>query len=48
MNLFYILLSIVVVIGVVMMGMFYYLLKTLEEVELHNMEWNEFDEEAIS
>tara|TARA_B100001939_G_scaffold334434_1_gene335396 strand:+ start:421 stop:567 length:147 start_codon:yes stop_codon:yes gene_type:complete len=48
MNLFYILLSIVVVIGVVMMGMFYYLLKTLEEVEVHNLEWNEFDEEAIS
>ena len=48
MTLFNILLSIVVVIGVVMMGMFYYLLKTLEEVEIHNMEWNEFDEEAIS
>ena len=48
MTLFNILLSVVVVIGVVMMGMFYYLLKTLEEVEIHNMEWNEFDEEAIS
>ena len=48
MTLFNILLSVVFVIGVVMMGMFYYLLKTLEEVEVHNMEWNEFDEEAIS
>ena len=48
MTLFNILLSIVFVIGVVMMGMFYYLLKTLEEVEVHNLEWNEFDEEAIS
>tara|TARA_R100000005_G_C4987305_1_gene195333 strand:- start:583 stop:729 length:147 start_codon:yes stop_codon:yes gene_type:complete len=48
MTLFNILLSVVFVIGVVMMGMFYYLLKTLEEVEIHNMEWNEFDEEAIS
>ena len=48
MTLFNILLSVVFVIGIVMMGMFYYLLKTLEEVEIHNMEWNEFDEEAIS
>ena len=48
MTLFNILLSVVLVIGIVMMGMFYYLLKTLEEVEVHNMEWNEFDEEAIS
>jgi len=47
MNLFYILLGVVMVIGMVMMGMFYYLLKTLEEVEIHNMEWSEFDEEAI-
>lgn len=48
MTLFNILLSVVLVIGIVMMGMFYYLLKTLEEVEVHNLEWNEFDEEAIS
>lgn len=48
MTLFNILLSVVFVIGIVMMGMFYYLLKTLEEVEVHNLEWNEFDEEAIS
>ena len=48
MTLFNILLSIVVVIGVMMMGMSVYLLKALEEVELHNLEWNEFDEEAIS
>ncbi len=48
MGLFNILLSVVVVIGIVMMGMFWYLLKSLEEVEIHNMEWNEFDEEAIS
>jgi hypothetical protein len=48
MTLFNILLSIVVVIGIAMMGMFIYLLKTLEEVEIFNLEWNEFDEEAIS
>ena len=48
MTLFNILLGVVFVIGIVMMGMFYYLLKTLEEVEVHNLEWNEFDEEAIS
>lgn len=47
MTLFNILLSVVFVIGIVMMGMFIYLLKTLEEVEVHNLEWNEFDEEAI-
>ena len=48
MTLFNILLSVVVVIGVMMMGMFVYLLKALEEVKVHNLEWNEFDEEAIS
>ena len=48
MTLFNILLSVVVVIGVMMMGMSVYLLKALEEVEVFNLEWNEFDEEAIS
>ncbi len=48
MSLFNILLSVVLVIGIIMMGMFYYLLKTLDEVEVSNMDWNEFDEEAIS
>ena len=48
MTLFNILLSIVVVIGVMMTGMSVYLLKALEEVEVYNLEWNEFDEEAIS
>ena len=48
MTLFNILLSVVVVIGVMMMGMFVYLLKALDEVKVHNLEWNEFDEEAIS
>ena len=47
-SLFNILLSVVLVIGIIMMGMFYYLLKTLDEVEVSNMDWNEFDEEAIS
>ena len=47
-SLFNILLSVVLGIGIIMMGMFYYLLKTLDEVEVSNMDWNEFDEEAIS